>query len=466
VSGHLRRSGSPSGSGSILLAAIGWLLVAAVVVLPFVHTFTRLSFIDEYQHVDYLAKTQQLEHVNGGERVGQVAMREQACRGMDLEGVVLPKCGKRHYDPVEFPGAGFNHTYADPPTYYLITAPLTSAVQKVTGLDSMVTAARSIGVLWLGAGLTATWALALRLGASRRAAVGATLLIATTPAVMLSGGTVTTDAPQLLAGGILCLVALAVVEGRRAWWWLAPTAFAVSAFKVTSLAAVGLVAVLLVATWWARRRGPTADDDATTAEDVTGPGATTTVTDATTATHEWRALAAMLVGAVIPLVAWNAYSSATAFSSVDDIPVGQQFKVTHLTWASLTDSVPRMVSPVRRPSAPVFVMSDTVTVLLALTNVLLVIACVAVAWYGSQRQVVTRLALGTAVAMALGAPAYLVMLYVTEHVSYWIPGRYGLSILPAAAALLAVAASRRNVGGSALLVLGGLSAVALLAQTI
>ena len=69
---------------------------------------------------------------------------------------------KAAYDPVEFPGAGFNHTYADPPTYYLVTAPLTSVVQKVTGLDSMVTAARSVGVLWLGAGLATTWALALR----------------------------------------------------------------------------------------------------------------------------------------------------------------------------------------------------------------------------------------------------------------------------------------------------------------
>jgi hypothetical protein len=66
----------------------------------------------------------------------------------------------------------------------------------------------------------------------------------------------------------------------------------------------------------------------------------------------------------------------------------------------------------------------------------------------------------------LGAPAYLTMLYVTLHQSIWIPGRYGLSILPAAAAVLAVAASRKSAGGTALVVLGGLSAVALLAQTI
>jgi len=434
-----------------------WVAVAAAVVLPFAHSFTRLSFIDEFQHVDYLVKTQHLEHVNGGERVGQASMREQACRGIDLQGAVLPKCGKKHYDASEFPGAGFNHTYSDPPTYYLLTAPLAWALQKVTGLDSVVTAARSIGVLWLGAGLACTCALALGLGASRRAAVGATLLIATTPTVLLSAGTVTTDAPELLVGGILCLVALAVTEGRRAWWWLAPAGFMATAFKVTSLAAVGVVAVMLLATWWARRRASRG-----------GAGEPATEADGESAAprHELRGLVALFAGAVVPLVAWGAYTSATSFSSVDDIPMRQQFKATHLTWAALSDSVPRLVSPVRGPSAPHFVMSDTVTLVLALTNILLVTACLAVAWFGSPRAAAARLALGTAAGMVLGAPAYLVLLYVTLHQSIWIPGRYGLSILPAAAAVLAVAAGRRSAGGSALLVLGGLSTVALLAQTL
>jgi hypothetical protein len=107
-----------------------------------------------------------------------------------------------------------------------------------------------------------------------------------------------------------------------------------------------------------------------------------------------------------------------------------------------------------------------VTLLLGLTNVLLIIACVAVAWFGSQRPVAARLALGTVAAMVLSAPAYLVMLYASLDVSYWIPGRYGLSILPAAAALLAVAAGRRNAGGTALVALGAVAALALLGQTL
>jgi hypothetical protein len=431
-----------------------WLPVAAVLVLPFVHSFTQLSIIDEFQHVDYLVKTQQLEHVNGGERVGQTAMREQACRGIDLPEATLPKCGKKHYDPAEFPGAGFNHTYSDPPTYYLVTAPLTSVVQTVTGLDSVVTAARSVGVLWLAGGLAATFVLALRLGASRRAAFGATLLLGATPAVVLSTGTVTTDAPELLVGGVLCLVAVAVVEGRRAWWWLAPAAFVATAVKVTSLTVIGTVAVLLLASWWSRRRSVPGEPGTADAEEPAPPR------------HELRGLAAMLGAALVPLAAWGVYSSASAFSNVDQIPMGQQFKVSHLTWAAISDSIPRLVSPVRHPDAPKFVMGDSVTLLLGLTNVLLIIACVAVAWFGSQRPVAARLALGTVAAMVLSAPAYLVMLYATLDVSYWIPGRYGLSILPAAAALLAVAAGRRNAGGTALVALGAVAALALLGQTL
>ncbi len=429
-----------------------WLPVAALIVLPFAHSFTQLSFIDEFQHVDYLVKTQDLEHVNGGERVGQVAMREQACRGIELKGAVLPPCGKRHYDPSEFPGAGFNHTYADPPTYYLVTAPLATAVQRLTGLDSIVTAARSVGVLWLAGGLAATFALALQLGASRRAAVGTTLLLGSTPTVVLSSGTVTTDAPQLLVGGVLFLVALAVVEQRCAWWWLAPVAAASTAMKVTSLSAIGAVSVLLVATWWWHRRNVESGDPDEVPRRKAG--------------HELRALVAMLAAAAVPLAAWAAWSSATALPSVDDIPMGQEYKVSRVTWAAISGSAHRLVSPVRVPDAPSYVMGDTVTLLLHLTNVLLILGCVGAAWFGAGRPVVARLALGATAAMVLGGPAYVLLQYVTLQVSYWVPGRYGLSILPAAAGVLAVVAGRRNGGGTALLALGAVSMAALLAETL
>ena len=75
-----RVSGHPTGLGTLAWLA-GLLVVAGVGVVGHLLTFTQLSRIDEYQHVDYLDRTLHLEHVNGGEQVEELAMREQACRG-------------------------------------------------------------------------------------------------------------------------------------------------------------------------------------------------------------------------------------------------------------------------------------------------------------------------------------------------------------------------------------------------
>jgi hypothetical protein len=74
--------------------------------------------------------------------------------------------------------------------------------------------------------------------------------------------------------------------------------------------------------------------------------------------------------------------------------------------------------------------------------------------------------LATTLAMLLSGPGFLILVFVTMQVSYWIPGRYGLSLLPAAAACLAVTAGRHRFGGPALLGLAVASLVALLFQTV
>lgn len=456
---HSRTDSRPGRRWGRVLALLVWLPIAAVVVLPCVHTFTELSHIDEFQHVDYLVKTQQLEHVNAGERVGRVAMREQACRGMDLEGVPLPPCSKKRLSPEEFPGAGFNHTFADPPTYYVITGALAAGLQRLPGADSVVTAGRSVGVLWLAGGLVVTYLLGRRLGAGPVAAAGATLLIGCTPAVVLSVTTVTTDAPQLVVGGLLCLLALAVVSGRSAWWWLAPAAALATAFKITSLSVIGAVSVFLLVSAISAGR-PTNDRTATAATHDVAPGPRLATRTAV------LAVAAMLVAAAVPVLAWQMLTTATALPSVDDIPMGQEFKVPRLTWAALSDSVPRVFSPVRIPDAPDAMKSPTVILAYRATNLLLILGCAGLAWFGGRDLVARGMGLATTLAMLLSGPVFLVLVFVTMQVSYWIPGRYGLGLLPAAAACLAVTADRHRFGGPALLGLGAAGLVALLAQTV
>ena len=82
---------------------------------------TALSPLDELQHVDYLDQASRFDFVHNGERVGQLAMREQACRTVDSPGFVSPPCKAKDLKPVQFQEGGFNTASADPPTYYVLT---------------------------------------------------------------------------------------------------------------------------------------------------------------------------------------------------------------------------------------------------------------------------------------------------------------------------------------------------------
>lgn len=415
-----------------------WLVIAATAVLVHMVTFTKLSLVDEYQHVDYLDKTMALEHVNGGEQVGDLAMREQACRGMDLPDFQLPACDSATLVPEQFPGSGFNHTYADPPTYYAITAPLSWLLKSVAGLESVVTAARAIGVLWLALGLLSTFLLARRLGADDWSSAGAALLLATTPVVLGASATVTTDAPLLAVGGSFVLLAVAVVEGRTSPWWLMAGAFGALAFKTTALTVLGMVTLFLLVTIAARRRAGERDRLGVV--------------------H----VLAMLAGAAVPLLAWTAVTSQTALPEAEEIPAGQMFKVDSIGWSQIAVSFRYLFTPVNDADTAPFLRTDAVNLSELTLNVLLIIGTAGVAWFGLRGQLSTRLGGAVFASMVLGGPALVVMIFLAESSSYTIPGRYGLSLLPAAAACLAVAASRRRSGGPGLVVAGTLCMLAFL----
>lgn len=395
-----------------------WLVVAAVVVLPHLNAFTALSKIDEYQHVDYLDKTMHLEHVEGGELVGQTAMREQACRGIDLETFRMPPCRSTTFDAGDFPGGGYNHTYADPPVYYAVTGVWAAVAGVLPGIDSLVTAGRSAGVVWLAAGLVVTFLLGRRLGASTPAAAGATLLVAATPTVVQSATTITTDAPLLAVGGLLVLAAVAVVEDELAWWWVGLAALLAMGMKSTALPVIGVALVFLLL----HRR--------------------------------FRASAAVLAGALVPTFTWGVYTTATALPEVDDIPVGTMFKVDSIGLGELVRGFETTFSPVVVPERAPFLQTVSVDLAIQVVNLLLIVGVAAVAWFWPAVSVAGRLGVATFLGMLLVGPGFVVLLFVTEGVSYIVPGRYGLSLLPAAAACLALVASRRRAGDVGLPVLG------------
>jgi hypothetical protein len=463
-----------------------WVFVAGLVVLPHIRTFTMLSPIDEYQHIDYLANIIDRSPVHGGDQVGETAMREQACRGIDLPGFDLPRCGAADLTPEQFPGSGYNHTYNDPPTYYLITAPLAVAVQHLPGVDSIVTAARGIGVLWLGLGLALTFFLALRVGADRMSAFGATALVASSGAVVEASATVTTDAPALVVGGWLCLVAVAVVQGRVSWWWLCPAAAFAMLVKTTSFPVVGLVVVfLLIYLIAARREGTRRGPHRSVVSTEDGPALAThrrelrelesdgarleqgTAGAVLTESREggavspqtlWKGLVAVALAGAIPILLWVLYVRTTSNASADEIPAFQMFYRDSIGWNELVAESLSMTKVLTGAYVPSFLNTGMVTQLATLVNGLLVVGVAATAWFGRWERTSTRLAAATLVSMLVSGVGFTVVFFLGAHIYGGIPGRYGLCLIPAATAALAVAASRRPWGGK---VLAGCAAVSM-----
>lgn len=68
------------------------LILAMSVGLVALHmgAYRMVSPIDEFQHLDYLDRAAHLHLVRSGQTVGELAMHEVSCRGMDLTNYMPP----------------------------------------------------------------------------------------------------------------------------------------------------------------------------------------------------------------------------------------------------------------------------------------------------------------------------------------------------------------------------------------
>lgn len=418
------------------------LAVAAVVVLVHIRAYTVLSGIDELQHVDYLDQASRFDLVREGERVGEVAMREQACRGINLPDFSTPPCDTPTLDPADFQEKGFNTAAQHPPTYYTLTGLTARGLLALPQVDSLVTAGRSVGVVWLGIGLLLTYMLSRRLGARPAAAGGAVLLLACTPAVIQASALVTNDAPSLLVGALVVLVALRDAERQLSPWWLAGAAALATSMKITNLLAVG-VAVLVVLLAAHRRAGEPAPMD--------GPRSSQL--------RRYRSGIALVLGGALPPLIWMAVAALVATPEATQNPMRTNFLVPSIGAGEVLDNLMAVATPVLEPNVWGGIYLDTSLVVLLITvlNVLLLGALTGAAWFDTSHRRVNDLALATLAAMLLGGPFFVALVFLTTHNYFPIPARYGLSLLPAAGAVLAYVASLRRWGPVTLLGLGVVS---------
>lgn len=451
----------------IVVVAINWLHVGA---------YQTLSPIDELQHVDYLYKAGKGEMVGRGDLIGDEAMHEEACRGIDARGPVLPCLPVGSYHAAQFQEGGQNTAYVHSPVYYFVTAWVGKAVMKAAPIDNLMKTARLLGPMWILPALLLMVPTMRLLGAGVVARTAAAVLAVSFPMVVHATSTVNPDVTSLLGGALVLCTPLLLGErwGRMSGRVTDGLAAAASmALKPSNV-------VVLIAGLWLRGDlvvGATlaADgesDDVDRTDDVTHrePSLDAVGTgDATLSTTQPRgrrrravvavlaSVVPLLIGAAVVSVAMLVVQGRLAHKDPDDIVMLYRFAVKAFPWESFSQSFlstgffsaagdgSNYLAPFLR--LPFIVVASGIVAVAAL-------AVTVVAALRSDRA--AAVARSVLVATVLGGPALIAMNFVLQGIFVSIPTRYYMSLIPGVTIVGAVTVSRWRRGAA---VLTGITAV-------
>jgi len=407
------------------------IVIFGSILLNVVHVshYTELSPVDELQHIDYLYRAPFIVH--SGDKVGQDAMREEACRV--LPNWPSPPCSRTAtYSASDFQEGGVNTAAVYTPLYYTVTKVLATPLTWVLGNDSLVTAARLVGGLYLAAGLFVTLVIARRFGARPYPTAAVLLAAAATPNLLVPSATITPDAIALLTGALLVWSVLWWEESPRRRMWLPILLGVVTVlFKAINVISVVLVVLFIVLRYahgrlWLTHMEP----DGTKAP---RPGLIRSVILA--------ALVSLL--SLAGSVGYVLYIRVTAVVSTDAVP---------MTASSLTSTFPKVgflshigafLEVFYSPGS--YVTTKLIGPLLQNAMGLLVFAgTFAVAFLLDRTRSAARLlSISLLVVGLVGAPLIIAISYYSAHIYVPIPGRYALTLVPAGLAT-ALSAVRRQ----------------------
>jgi hypothetical protein len=77
--------------------------------------YRPMSPIDELRHLDYAVKISNGNLTYTGDKLGEIAMREESCRGLDLIGWIDPPCDTPVLDPLAYRDDGWQTASPHPP---------------------------------------------------------------------------------------------------------------------------------------------------------------------------------------------------------------------------------------------------------------------------------------------------------------------------------------------------------------
>ena len=431
---------SPSSWDRATLAAV--LVAVALLVGLHVRDHPALSHIDELQHMDYTLKSP--FHVpRHGDTIGQEAMDEAACRGIDyplrlsidalndylhltgergvatlapssVRQVQLPECRSLLMTPDKFPQYGINTASAHPPVYYTATALGGRVFEAAPGVDSPVTGTRLVGVLWLGAAAVVLWYALGSLGATSWIKALLIIFLAVSPRVLHESSIINPDATALLGGALVLAAALRWDVGRAPGWLLPLASLAAVWLKFTNSVAVGAAVVYLAVRGWQRRSRSTS--------------------------RRVKSLVAVTGAAVVltaaSIITWSAVQDARGHIPAEQLPTNAIYQVDSFQWDSLGDELFSALTPLRDPFVADTLPRYLLEPLGDLLNLLLLAGLGSVALFAARGSNHRALAAAAAFGMVATGVVTMVASYLALGIYFDTNPRYGLSLLPFAVAAL------------------------------
>lgn len=192
-----------------LLGFVPTLLIGLMVL----HTYPKVSPIDELQHIDAAIKAAEGRWILPvGELIGQEAMRIEACSGIDAD-FTPPPCQTAVFDPATFQELGINTAAGRPSLFYPVTGYLGRLLDAVLGVG-FLEGARLASLLIHSLGVGLLGALAARLTRSVTMGGAVAVIVGLIPPVLSQAVTVNPDAWSYPAT-VLVVAAALLVRDRR-----------------------------------------------------------------------------------------------------------------------------------------------------------------------------------------------------------------------------------------------------------
>ena len=384
---------------------------------------TEVSPIDETRNLDYMVRIYDEGHLERlGDRIGQTAMRLEACRGLDytLEGRdVDPPCSTRHFDARDFRDDGYNNAVNHPPGYHLATGAIAKVATLLGIANNPLDPARLVGGFWLAAGLMLALYAGELLGVSRVPLVAAATIFALAPDALNSAAIVNPDAASMFAGGVILVAALLWERERLSIWWLSLAGVLAASFKMTNFLAIGIIILWLLTQAYRQRREPEPDRP--------------------TPRRYLIACGALAAGAFVVTVVWLGIASVRATVDALDLPSNGMFFNSHFPRRPLLDHqnlfsfFPPGGQAYRAPVISTQVIDDISLV----SGWLAVAALLANALRFSIRDRLSTLGAWAAILLILAGPAFIISTWMANRVIFQPVPRYALSAIPIVIVLLA-----------------------------